>query len=212
MIGRVGIGVIVRTGAVAPNIRTPDALKQAVLAADAVVYNTAGSGQSVQKMFEDMGISAQIQSKANRPANAAQTMDRIIQGKGNEIGFGLISEIKPYETKGVRMVGPLPVPVQTYINYEAILSAGSKLADDAKRFIRLFRHLGTPAREETVFASHGSGLRRFEIGRILHAQKSKIELCCRIRLSRMSDICRFRSFDFELQANSLQFQILLIHS
>ena len=151
MVGRVGIGVIVRTGAVAPNISTPDALKQAVLAADAVVYNTAGSGQSVQKMFEDMGISAQVQSKANRPANAAQTMDRIIQGKGNEIGFGLISEIRPYETKGVRMVGPLPVPVQTYINYEAILSSGSKLADDAKSFIR---YLVTPAAKR-AFASTG---------------------------------------------------------
>jgi molybdate transport system substrate-binding protein len=102
-------------------------------------------------MFEDMSISAQIQSKANRPANAAQTMDRIIQGKGNEIGFGLISEIRPYETKGVRMVGPLPVPVQTYINYEAILSSGSKLTDDAKSFIR---YLVTPASKK-VFATTG---------------------------------------------------------
>lgn len=134
--GRVGIGVIVRTGANPPNINTPGSLKQAVLAADAVVYNTAGSGQSVQKMFDDMGISAQIQGKATRPSNAAQTMDRIIQGKGNEIGFGLISEIRPYETKGVRMIGPLPGPVQTYINYEAIVSAGSKLSEEAKRFIQ----------------------------------------------------------------------------
>jgi molybdate transport system substrate-binding protein len=151
MVGRVGIGVIVRTGASAPNISTPDTLRQAVLAADAVVYNTAGSGQSVQKMFDDMGIGAQIQSKATRPANAAQTMDRIIQGKGNEIGFGLISEIKPYETKGVRMVGPLPTPVQTYINYEAILSVNSKLSDDGKRFIQ---YLTTPAARK-VFAATG---------------------------------------------------------
>ena len=107
MIGRVGIGIIMRNGATSPNISTAEALKQAVLAADALVYNTAGSGQAVQKMFEDMGISAQIQSKVTRPSNAAQTMDRIIQGKGNEIGFGFISEIKPYETKGVRMVGPV---------------------------------------------------------------------------------------------------------
>jgi molybdate transport system substrate-binding protein len=136
MVGRVGIGVIVRSAARIPNINTPEALKQAVLAADAVVYNTAGSGQSVQKMFDEMGISAQIQGKATRPSNAAQTMDRIIQGKGNEIGFGLISEIKPYEQKGVQMVGPLPAAVQSYINYEAIVSVGSKVSDEAKSFIR----------------------------------------------------------------------------
>ena len=151
MIGRVGIGVIVRQGARSPNISTADALKQAVLAADAVAYNTAGSGQAVQKIFDDMGISAQIQSKVTRPTNAQQTMERISQGKGNEIGFGLISEIKPYESKGVKMVGPLPNPLQTYINSEAIVSTGSKLSDEAKRFIQF---LAAPAAKK-VFASTG---------------------------------------------------------
>jgi molybdate transport system substrate-binding protein len=147
MVGRVGIGVIVRSGARVPTISTPEALKQAALAADAVVYNTAGSGQSVQKMFDDMGISAQIQGKAARPSNAAQTMDRITQGKGNEIGFGLISEIKPYEQKGVQMVGPLPPAVQSYINYEAIVSAGSKMAEEARGFIR---YVTTPAAKKVL--------------------------------------------------------------
>jgi molybdate transport system substrate-binding protein len=151
MVGRVGIGVIVRTGASAPNINTPDTFRQAVLASDALVYNTAGSGQSVQKMFDDMGISTQIQAKVTRPANAAETMDRIIQGKGNEIGFGLISEIRPYETKGVRMVGPLPAALQSYINYEAIVSSGSKLSDDTKRFVQYV----TTAAAKKVLASTG---------------------------------------------------------
>lgn len=151
LVGRVGIAVIVRSGANVPNINTPEALKQSVLAADGVIYNTAGSGQYVQKMLDDMGIGAQIQSKAARPTNAAQTMDRILQGKGNEIGFGLISEIKPYESKGVRNVGPLPAPVQNYTNYEAIVSAGSKLSDEAKRFIQ---YLTTPA-AKGAFAATG---------------------------------------------------------
>jgi molybdate transport system substrate-binding protein len=151
LVGRVGIAVIVRSGANVPNISTPDTLKQSVLAADGVIYNTAGSGQYVQKMLDDMGIGAQVQGKTARPSNAAQTMDRILQGKGNEVGFGLISEIKPYEAKGVRMVGPLPAPVQNYTNYEAIVSTGSKLSDDAKRFIQYV----TTAAAKTVFAGTG---------------------------------------------------------
>ena len=102
-------------------------------------------------MFEDMGISAQIQSKVDAPVKCGTNDGPHYQGKGNEIGFGLISEIKPYETKGVRMVGPLPDPVQTYINYEAIVSAGSKVADEAKSFIR---YLVTPAAKK-VLASTG---------------------------------------------------------
>jgi len=152
MIGRVGVGVIVRASGVAvPNISTADALKQSALNADAVVYNTAGSGQYVQSMFEKMGIASQIQSKTARPTNAAQTMDRILQGKGNEIGFGLISEIKPYEEKGVRLVGPLPAALQNYTNYEAIVSPGSKVSDAAKEFIRF---LTLPAAKQT-FAKTG---------------------------------------------------------
>jgi molybdate transport system substrate-binding protein len=137
MVGRVGVGVLVRSaGAAAPNISNADTLKQAVLAADALGYNTAGSGQYVHSMLEKMGVSAQVQAKVARPSNAAQTMDRILQGKGNEIGFGLISEVKPYEEKGVRFVGPLPGALQNYTNYEAIVASGSKVTDPAREFIR----------------------------------------------------------------------------
>jgi molybdate transport system substrate-binding protein len=151
MVARVGIGVIVRRGAPVPNVATADAIKQAALAADGVVYNTAGSGQNVQRMFDQMGISEQIKGKSARPGNAAQTMDRMLQGKGTEIGFGLLSEIKPYEEKGIQLVGRLPADVQSYTNYEAVVFAGSKAADVAKDFIR---YLATPAAKK-MFAATG---------------------------------------------------------
>jgi ABC-type molybdate transport system substrate-binding protein len=52
---------------------TPD-VKQAVLGADAVAYNAAPSGQQVQRVFDQMGISEQIKDKSTRPPNGAQTM------------------------------------------------------------------------------------------------------------------------------------------
>jgi molybdate transport system substrate-binding protein len=151
VVARVGIGVIVRSGAPVPNVATAEAIKQAALAADGVVYNTAGSGQSVQRMFDQMGISEQIKAKSARPGNAAQTMDRMMQGKGNEIGFGLLSEIKPYEGKGIQLAGRLPENIQAYTNYEAVVFAGSKAAGVAKEFIQ---HLATPAAKQ-IFASTG---------------------------------------------------------
>ena len=151
MVARVGIGIIVRRGAPVPNVATGDAIKQAALAAEGVVYNTAGSGQNVHRMFDQMGISEQIKAKSARPGNAAQTMDRMMQGKGSEIGFGLLSEIKPYEEKGIQLIGRLPADLQMCTNYEAVVFSGSKSAEPAKDFIRF---LMAPAAKQ-LFAATG---------------------------------------------------------
>ena len=150
LVGRVGVGIAVRRGAALPNIATADALKQAAIASDSLVYNTAGSGQYVERLFEQMGITGQIKGKSTRPGNAAQTMDRIIQGKGNEIGFGLMSEMKPYEKQGVQLAW-FPASVQNYTNYEAVVLAGTKSGDAATDFIR---YMTTPAGKQ-IFASTG---------------------------------------------------------
>jgi molybdate transport system substrate-binding protein len=55
-LGRVGAGIVVRTAAAAPNVSTVDDLKQALLAADSIVYNTASSGICLDKLFEKMGV------------------------------------------------------------------------------------------------------------------------------------------------------------
>ena len=59
-VGRVGGGVHVRSSAQAPAIATAEALKQAVLAADSVVYNTASTGLYLDKLFAGMGILEQL--------------------------------------------------------------------------------------------------------------------------------------------------------
>ena len=90
-----------------------EVVAQALLAADAVAYNTAPSGQQLQKIFDQMGISDQIKDKATRPPNGAQTMEHMIQGTGNEIGFGLSYEMTPYLTKGLEFVAMLPDDIRT---------------------------------------------------------------------------------------------------
>jgi len=150
-LGRTGIGVMVRRGVPHPKVATAADIKQAVLAADAVAYNTAPSGQQLQKLFDQMGISEQIKDKSTRPPNGAQTMQHMIEGKGNEIGFGLSNEIAPYLDKGLDFVAMLPDDLQTYTSYDAAVLARSASRDVANAFIRF---ITTPA-AKIVFARSG---------------------------------------------------------
>ncbi|MBA4423948.1 MAG: hypothetical protein C0390_12775 [Syntrophus sp. (in: bacteria)] len=150
-VGRVGAGIIVRTGVSMPNVATVDALKQALIGAESVVYNTASTGIYLDKLFEKMGIADQLKSKTTRYPNGAAVMEHVIKGKGNEIGFGAITEIRLYEAKGLRLVGPLPAEVQNYTNYEAVLMTGAASADTARAVLR---YLITPA-AKAAFAAGG---------------------------------------------------------
>jgi molybdate transport system substrate-binding protein len=149
-VGRVGGGIIVRAAAVAPNVATVDAFKQALLDADSVVYNTASTGLYLDKLFGKMGILEQLKPKSTRYANGASVMEHVIKGKGNEIGFGAITEIKLYESKGLKLVGPLPAEVQNYTSYEAALMTGATAADAAKAVLR---QLATPASKAAFVAA-----------------------------------------------------------
>lgn len=150
-VGRVGAGIIVRSGAAAPNVATVDALKQALLNADSVVYNTASTGLYLDKLFGKIGILDQLKPKTTRYPNGASVMEHVIKGKGNEIGFGAITEIRMYEPKGLKLAGPLPAEVQNYTSYDAAVMTGAASADAARVVLRF---LATPA-AKGVFAAAG---------------------------------------------------------
>jgi len=151
MVGRVGSGVVVRSGAPSPDIASTDALKRSLLAADSVVYNSASSGLYLDKLFEKMGILDQIKSKTTRYPGGTGVFEHVSKGKGNEIGFGAITEIKEYESKGVRFVGPLPADVQNYTSYEAVMTTGATSPASVKIVLK---QIATPA-GKTAFTSNG---------------------------------------------------------
>jgi molybdate transport system substrate-binding protein len=151
MVGRVGAGVVVRSGAPTPDIASVDALKRTLLAADSVVYNTASSGIYLDKLFDKMGILEQLKAKTTRYPGGSEVMAHVSKGKGNEIGFGAITEIKAYEPKGVRLVGPLPAEVQNYTSYEAAMMTATASPDAAKAVLK---QIAAPA-GKAVFTSNG---------------------------------------------------------
>ncbi|MDQ6917316.1 MAG: substrate-binding domain-containing protein [Pseudomonadota bacterium] len=121
MVGRVGAGVVVRSGAPMPDIASVDALKHSLLAADSVVYNTASSGSYLDKLFDKMGILEQLKPKTTRYPTGAGVLEHVS---------------KAYESKGVRMVGPLPGEVQNYTGYEAAMMTGTASPEEVKAILR----------------------------------------------------------------------------
>ena len=150
-LGRVGAGVLVRSDASPPNIATTEALKQALLSADSIVYNKASSGQYIAKMIDKLGIADQVKSKTTLYPDANAVVEHVAKGKGNEIGFSPIPEIKQSEHKGVKLVGPLPADIQNYTSYGAAQLTGATSKDAAKAFLAF---LATPESRQ-AFASAG---------------------------------------------------------
>ena len=76
-----------------------------MLAADSLVYNTASTGIYLENLFNKLGVGEQIKAKTTRHANGEAVMEHVIKGKGKEIGFGAITEIKLYEVEGRAQAG-----------------------------------------------------------------------------------------------------------
>ena len=150
-LGRVGAGVVVRSDAPSPEIASTEALKRAMLSADSIVYNTASTGLYLEKLFERIGIAEQIKTKTTRYPNGEEVMNHIIKGRGNELGFGVVTEIKLFEPKGLKLVGPLPPDIQNYTSYGAALISNAPSADAAKAFLT---YLATPETKQ-IFTAAG---------------------------------------------------------
>jgi molybdate transport system substrate-binding protein len=150
-IGRVAVGVTVRASALDPDIATLDRFKQSLLSADSIVYNQASSGLYLERLFDLLGIGEQLKTKTTRYASMPPVFEHLMGGKGNEIGFAAIPEIRQFESKGLRLVGPLPEQVQNSIAYSAAVMTGAPEVEVARDFVR---YLGTPA-AKAIFAAAG---------------------------------------------------------
>ena len=132
-------------------IATVDEFKQSVLNAESLVYNQASTGIYLASLFDRLGIGAQLKAKTTRYPDAAAVLNHVIKGKGNEIGLGATTVIIEGESKGLKLVGPLPAEIQNYTTYAATVVTGSVAADAARAFVRT---ITTPA-AKAAFAAAG---------------------------------------------------------
>ena len=144
IVARVGIGLFTRADAANPDISTPAALKQALLSADALVFNNVASGNYFATVLERLGIAEAVKDKVTR-ASPADVVTRIVQGKGtiNDIGVGTITLI--LVDKRLKMIGPLPGELQSYLVYAAAIASSAQSRDAGMDFIRFLTSAGARA-------------------------------------------------------------------
>ena len=149
-LGKVGIGVAVNERAPSPDVSTPEALKQALLAAKSVVYIDPArgtSGKHFAGVLQQLGIAAEVNAKATLGSGGYVVAP---VGKGEiELGVHQITEILP--VPGVKLVGPLPPALQKWTTYTAVAMPGSKSPDAARAFVAYLT--GPEAR--AIFAPKG---------------------------------------------------------
>ena len=134
-LGRSAVGIGIRAGSAKPDIRTVEALKQALLNAKSITFPQDGATRGfIEKMFEHMGIAAQIKSKIILAPGSGPATESVAAGKATFV-ITLFSEIVPIH--GVEILGPLPGDYQNYVNFTAAASATTKNAAAVKSLIAM---------------------------------------------------------------------------
>jgi len=143
------VGLAVSAGAVHPDIATEAALRATLLGARSIAYSGLGaSGIFFAQLIAQMGIAAEINARATIVPQGF-TAERLLSGEA-DLAVQQISELK--QVRGVAIVGPLPLHLQS----PAVFSAGRvTMSNKVDQADRLLQYL---ASDEVVPALRESGL------------------------------------------------------
>jgi len=140
LLGRVGVGIMVRAGAWEPPIATVGELRKSLLDATSVVFNRASTGTYLENLFERLGIAPELERKSIRYPDFAAVLDHISGSANGEIGFGATTVVAENSQGRVTFVGTLPAEIQNYTAYEAAVVQNGA-ANTTRHFIE---YLGSP--------------------------------------------------------------------
>jgi molybdate transport system substrate-binding protein len=116
-LARSGIGIAVRKGASKPDIGSPEALKNALLAAKSIAHSRTGmSGIYFPTVLARLGIADAVKSRILMPESGRPVGELVASGEA-ELGVQQISELLP--VAGIEMVGPLPPALQKITTFSA---------------------------------------------------------------------------------------------
>jgi molybdate transport system substrate-binding protein len=147
-IAKSGIGIAVKAGAPKPDIGSSEAVKKALLAAKTVAYSSGASGVYVLRLFERLGIAAEMKATSKQAPPGVRVAHYVANGEA-DLGFQQISELV-HET-GIDFLGPLPAEIQNITTYSSGITTGSNAAEPA-RALQTF--LSAPA-AAAVIRKHG---------------------------------------------------------
>jgi molybdate transport system substrate-binding protein len=129
-LGRVHTGIAVREADTAPDVASPDALRDALLAAEAVYFpdpERATAGRHFAAVLERLGIASALAGRLRTFANGASAMSALAHAaEARPIGCTQVTEIR--YTPGVALVGALPgdLDLATVYTVGVMRSAGAR--------------------------------------------------------------------------------------
>ena len=141
VMGLIGSSVVVKQGAVQPDISTPDSFRNTLLNARSVVHSPAEtpSGAHMAKVIAQLGMVDAMQKKTVHRAVLSGGVDLVATG---EVEIGIYPTSAVIHVKGIALVGPLPFPLQNGTVYAAAVSADNALPEPA---LALIQYLADPA-------------------------------------------------------------------
>jgi molybdate transport system substrate-binding protein len=136
-LAKTGMGVAVRAGTPLPDLSTPEAFKQALLAAKSVVYGDPTlpnqSGEKAERILVQAGILDALKPRLRIVPGQTASQELIAKGEV-EMGLYNVSEIP--EGKDLALAGPVPTLLQIATNYEGALMSDGAVPEAARAFIR----------------------------------------------------------------------------
>jgi molybdate transport system substrate-binding protein len=134
-IGRIGLGVVIRDGAAAPDVSTPEAFRQALINATSIAYTDPKLGGTsfthLMKITDGFGITEIVTRKGVHATGGNDAVAKVADGQA-ELAIVLISEI---HAKGAKLAAPLPEPLQLWTVYSAAVPLSSTEPAHARAFI-----------------------------------------------------------------------------
>jgi molybdate transport system substrate-binding protein len=147
VIARTGLGIMIRSGARKPDVRTTESFKTALLNAQSIAFAKEGaSGVAFTATIEKLGMAQTLQPRLKPTATGEEVNDLVVKG-GAQYGILPLSEI--LAVKGAELGGMFPGDVQTYITMATAVSSNSKQAAAARDLIK---YLMAPAATAVVKA------------------------------------------------------------
>ena len=142
------IGMVVRSGAVTPNIGSVDAFRRTLLAAKSIAYSDSGSGTYLSTtLFAKLGVEDQVAGKSRkvRGPPSGEPVAAVVARGEVEIGFQQVSEL--IDVPGVTFVGPIPAELQPGFSFAGAITTAARQPDAA---LALLRFLASPEAASTI--------------------------------------------------------------
>ncbi|MEI6551119.1 MAG: substrate-binding domain-containing protein [Betaproteobacteria bacterium] len=138
VIGRIGLGAAIKSGAPKPDISTVEGFKKTMLSINSVAYPGDGaSGIYFVSLLDRMGIGAEMKPKL-RPMSGEYNVEVVATGT---VDMVVVVASRIYGVPGVDMLGLIPKELQTWIGFATGVNPQSKHAEAAKA---LTKFLSTP--------------------------------------------------------------------